>query len=645
MSLILYINGEQVDLEPNNVIAQTKQINDINSVSSRQANYTNRFKLPMTAKNIRILGNLSLPGNTSNAPYQKNECYLYSDSGECFVYKGWAVVTQSSDVYEVNIYDGIIDLYKAIENKSLADLGLEDLTHTKDLAAVYNSWSNGAIYRYILADYNGNTGNTLAGEVEIDYLVPAVSVKYLWDKIFEKVTEWTGVETTYTGSVFLTEKFKNLWMTFPKGVPPVGDNNVLVFHSDDYVFNTPGVELYYAQVVTTIVNDLEQLTNNTFMKPGQPAFYNIEITGVLAAVKKNLGNVIGAADSRIFIMKNSEGAENPINPVTSLDSIVSGNEFEFSHENIFIGPSDSLAVVVVAASNNAPFNYELIAGELDVKLYRVDPNQIDFSNELADFSAKDFMNEVIHRFGLTMFKDKYNNVYEFLTLQELLQTSEYVDWSDKFSKKVNESYIYGSYGQRNWFRYNYNDKEASYNDGYIDIANSNLLDTKDVLKSKIYSPESPMNMSMYLNRLTNVYKIWEKEIDEDGTEPIKYKPLDKRYYFMRAQLNAGNITLKSTALDESVASNFYYRESYYKLPFSDIIQDYYGPFQQILNKAQMVTAELWLKDTDIVNFDFSKLYYIKQLSSYFLVNKINNYVPGKVTKCELIRVHYSSQNL
>ena len=46
-------------------------------------------------------------------------------------------------------------------------------------------------------------------------------------------------------------------------------------------------------------------------------------------------------------------------------------------------------------------------------------------------------------------------------------------------------------------------------------------------------------------------------------------------------------------------------------------------------------------DDDVCNFDFKKLYYIRQLSNYFIVNKIINYIPGKPVKCELVRVLYN----
>ena len=231
MSILLYINGQLLDLEPGTTIAQTKQVNDLNSLETRQASYTNKFKIPKTANNVRIMQHLTLPGNTSNIPYQKNECNLYNDAGECFVYKGWAVISDGGEDYEAVIYDGIIDLYKAMENKTLADLDLQDFSHEKTIEAIKNSWTNSGVYTYIVADYNGNTSLAPFGLLNADYLVPALKVSYLIE-LYQRVLgiQWIG---PFLGST----DFNKLYITYPKGVGGIAGQNTL-FESSDYEFYT-----------------------------------------------------------------------------------------------------------------------------------------------------------------------------------------------------------------------------------------------------------------------------------------------------------------------------------------------------------------------------------------------------------------------
>lgn len=655
MSILLYINGNLIDLDKDTVIAQTKQVNDLNSIDNRNSNYTNTFKVPKTANNIKAMGFMTVTGNTSNVPYQRNTCSVYSDSGECFVYNGWAVITDGGNNYQIAVVDGIIDLYKAIENKMMSDLNLSQLKHEKNVDTVIYSWTGAMPYIYILADYNGYTGNVNPGLgqafVNTDYLVPSVRVEYLWQLIA------ATFNFDYSGSIFTTDNFKNLFITYPKGVNAIESENV-IFQSNDYGYqgvvditpSTPGqLNRYYAQYDTTIIDNITD-TNKIHLNVPEPGFYRLEITGHLRSIYavQFQTDDFPEADAKMYLVRNSENKNAILAQQYGPDlesNIPSGDPIEIN-SILNLSESDSIAIVIgpvdLDPGLGRTFYINPAESELIVKLSKVEAAQIDFADVFSDFPIKDFLTEIVQRFGLTMFKDKYSDSYEFLTMREQLLDSETIDWSHKFVRKNSENYIYGSYAQRNWLRYDYNDKEGSYNDGYIPVNNINLEDNKNIIKSKIYSPEK--STVKYLNEQTNVYKIWEKEVTEATNEEpasIEYKPLDGRYYLMRAVENSGSIGVFSTALDQAQTTSGYYKESFNRLSFPEIVQDYYTPIQQILNRSTIVTAELFLNDVDVANIDFKKLYYFKQLSNYYIINKINNYTQGRTTKCELVRVIFN----
>ncbi|MGV3459905.1 MAG: hypothetical protein ACO1N9_05550 [Flavobacterium sp.] len=639
MPLQLYINGKRADLDPTQAIAQTKQVNDLNSIQDRQTNYTNKFKLPKTANNLKLLDFLTAPGNTSEVPYQKNECSLYSDNGQCFIYKGRAVVTDGGEYFDVVVYDGIIDLYKAIENKNLAQLALTGLNHTKTVATVKSSWQPNSPYRYILADYNGNVGDLEAKEVNVDYLIPSASVKYIWDKIFSEHN------CTYSGAVFNTQEFKNLWMTYPKGMSNE-QTDQLLFESSEFNFAGPQPnQSRYVKFTGADTNILAETYQNSHFKVAQAGTYKLSLYGGLNVYTDFYKKSV----YRIFIAKNSESklAMHATPEWYVTDVISSGTVFQ-KDLIIELGANESVSIVVQKPGYID--NWWVNNGGLQFKITKLN-RAVDFTTALEDFSVRDFLTEVMHRFGLTMYREKYDHFdaatntykphYSFLTLQEQLQGAEIVDWSDKFGRKLKEDYMHGSYAQKNYLRYNYNDKEGSYKDGAIEVFNVNLQDGRDIIKSKIYAPERKKSPFFY--RESNVYKLWEKEIDEDPDVPVKYKPLDKRYYFLRSEQQSAysGLTLKSNSTQESQSVTTYQAESYTKLPFSNVVFDYYTPLERILNRSLMVSAELYLTDADICNFDFRKLYYLMPLGDYFIVNKINNYVPGKPVKCDLVRVLFT----
>jgi hypothetical protein len=636
--LLLYINGQLADLDAGQVIAQTKQVNDLNSLDNRQAGYTNKFRLPKTAVNLKIMDFLTITGNNSAIPYQKNECSLYSATGECFVYKGWAVITDGGDSYEATVYDGIIDIYKAIENKTLADLNLDELNHTKTITNITNSWNEALNlpYRYILANYNGRTRVPLHPTwLNADYLIPSVNVKWLFKRLLD--TYGFG----FSGSIFDAEDFKNLWMTFPKGLTPA-DLSVTLFESGRSLF-IPTATVNHNNEYRTMhaditVNGVNLTAPYLSLKVPETGTYRLTLEGNI----KTAGTWGGDRKMAFYITKNSL---NSLVIYKTIGYAASGEDFAMNTA-FPLAQNETISILIKKDPSESGSGFSIYTGEEDsaisIKLIRVDGSDISFKDAFAGFSTRDFLNEVVYRFGLTLFRDRYAANYEFRTLAELFETANKTNWSSKFIKKVSEKYQFASYAQKNWMRYAYNNKESSYNDACLEVADVNLAETKDILKSKIYSPE-PDTETFFAGISSRIYKLWDKEVTEDtdaDSQTIEYKPLDSRYYFLRSQTK----TLSTATLLYSTQANEGYTfssapfEGYEGLPFQDLLQKYYSPLEHITNQALIITADVWLTDADVAGFDFRRLYYIPQLSGNFLVNKINNYIPGQATRCELIRV-------
>jgi hypothetical protein len=615
----LIINSIEIELQPSKPIARTLQVNDIATLNNRQANFTATFSIPKTAKNQKAFSLLGIVGTNSNIPYQKNECYYYSDSGECLVYKGWAVISATAKDYKCNIYDGNIDLYKAIENTTLNALDLTDINHFKTLDNVIDSFNNLTVYKYILADYNGKA---LYGtnKINIDYLVPSVPVSWLWNKIFE----FYGF--TYSGSVFDTFNFQNLYMTFPKGVAESNPTPENYYLNDD--FNTNGTEVLYNNFDVSISHITPSPTNGSFINN---TFYVVPEDGTYV-INQNLFFDVINEDIYNNLYYNI-GYEIYISINGARTSIENNIDYFFTLTN-----GDLISFILQAESFYGIEVYQAIFLNGEISIGFLSGSVIDFSEAFLDFKTKDFLNEVLTRFGLTPFKEKYSNNYTFLTLYELLQNNEVVDWSSKFIEQTNESYVYGNYAQKNDLTYKYNDSESDYYNGSLLIENVNLADNKKVVNSNIYAPEKLR--SNELPKQTNVYKLWNKEVKDDGS--VTYKSLDKRFYFLRADnhIFESAVTIGSETLTTETTIGQAPFESFFKLPFNDIVQDYYLPMYQILNKSRVIDANIFLNEQDVINIDFSKLYWIEQLNSYFILNKISNFTQKGLTKVELIKVDY-----
>lgn len=623
----LIINSIQIELEPSKPIARTLQVNDIASLNNRQANFTPTFSIPRTAKNVKAFAQLGVVGTNSTIPYQRNEAYYYAENGECLIYKGWAIITATENDFKCNLYDGAIDFYKAIENDSLSNLQLDEINHVKTLDNVVDSINGLTTYKYIFADYNGKALYD-TNKINIDYLVPSVPVSYLWDKIFE----YYGF--TYDGTIFDTFAFQNFYMTFPKGVgstiPDVEkfSSSEISIISDGSFFGSRSRYLNFSSF--TIEPELNLISDRHILF-NENALYRLEISGDIK-VNTSINNLVWF---RLAYNQQGNVYSSQITAFQTLDAFASNQTHSININMLMtIEELNSLCFFVKCRD----FDISSVTNSLDIRISKVESQSIDFSGAFLDFKTKDFFNEVLTRFSLTPFKDKYSNNITFKTLYEILQDTDVIDWSDKFDSVISETYAYGSYAQKNDFTYKYNDNESDYYNGSININNENLEDSKTVINSKIYAPEKIK--SNVLPKETNVYKLWDKEVKDDGS--VTYKSLDKRFYFMRADnyIFETPVTIGSEALIEETIISQAPFESFFKLPFNDVVNDYYLPIYQILNQAKIVNANIFLKEQDIININFSKLYWIEALGNYFLLNKIINFDGNGITKVELIKVDY-----
>jgi hypothetical protein len=614
----LFINDIEFDLPKSFKFARTFQVNDIGSISDRQTNYSQKIKLPKTKRNVINFKSLGVVGDTSRIPYQFNSVQLLNDKGETEILNGICKVFETLDAfYDIAIYDGYISFTKAIENRTLNELDLTDANHFKTLANVLDSFNDLTVYKYILADYNGKALFDV-DKINIDYLVPSLPVSYLWDLIFEQYG------FTYEGSVFDTFDFQNLWLTYPKGVSDENPTPTIIYTN---TFNN-----FTAQII-----DPDRIIANLIQTPNAPT------SGSFLA--NNIDFLVDEAGTYVFtsdlivsaLLQDDEGfqfSQNVplsvyVNGVLIGDALLTGEQ-TFLQLNI-----GDLVRWVFNPLGDEILSIDFISGGLTLGFL---PGQnIDFNDTFIDFKTKDFIDEILTRFSLTPFKDKYTNNIRFLTLDEIIQ-NDVEDWSassGKFESLIGEKYIYANYAKQNNFQYKYDDQESDYKDGFIAIDNFNLPDEVTVFQSRMYAPER--EITSVLPQDTNVYKLWNKEIKDDET--VKYKDLDKRFYLLRYNdVVIPSTVIGSESLNTEATITAAPFESFFTLNFSEIVAQYYSNMSLILNDARLITANIYLNDSDILNLDFSKLKYIKELGNYYLLNKVNNYQGKGIYKCELIRI-------
>lgn len=623
----IFFNGESLDLYPDKKIKYNIQANDIAEVKDRQATYTNSYSIPKTSRNVRILGGLGIPSDTSPYPYQKPDCMVCIDGFPIMV-KGWINIKSTDDEYKIYIYAGIIDFFKSIENKTLgADLNLSEIDHVKNLASVIASFTN-PNYRYLITDYNGLTHYGSGGDtINIDYLVPSVNARYLWDKVH------STFNFTYAGAIFDSSKLNNLWITYPKPVPV--DNTTLKKEANGSQFvgnvNVPtdNPNNWYRQL-----NSPDLISNKEFIVP-ETGDYKIVFEADITIPEFNDGKMLNYyASVNQESVPMSERAHIPLGSFPRLSQHVKTETI------IHLTQGDVMSFYSMLWLSNGGVNW---GTNFNFKIYKFEGGSVSFSDELKAFKITDFMIEMLTVFGLTPFTDEHSRNIDYLLMSERLVSAEVVDWSDKYIQRTNETYIYNSYAQRNYFTYQYNDKEGDYNNGSIIVNNLNLKESTDVFKSKMYSPEKdPVQFyfGSFGYKSMQVFKLYDKEIKEDsGGQSINYKGLDKRFHFVKA--NSINTTVKigskSLGISQTVASVPF--ADFTGLTWPELINTFYQDYGKVLNDSRLHNIDLYLHPADVLLLDLKKLYYFAQEQQYYLINKIT-YDGDNTTKGEFIRVKY-----
>ena len=504
---------------------------------------------------------------------------------------------------------------------------MPNLNHLRNVDTIINSLENDLDYRYLIADYNGKFLSD-GLNLNADYLIPSALVEYLWQRVFD----YAGY--TYSGNVFDTDAFKDLYLTYPKSI---GSDNqqVTVLHTENFIVQTvdpffpaPGGNGFITFYYNYLFQD--EIPSNIYIESfGQ---YN-EITEVLTAglYQFKLNGFIGFPESEssfgIYYWVN-----NPANPIEVLNSVDSSTNIDLTinltlqaGDRVFFGFSSSIFVFG---------GVDLDVSDLDTSIALVEGDSIDFEEAFIDFKCTDFVKEIMFQFSLTPFTSRFENSILFLTEDEKYLDADRLDWSDKFVNRISTEYEIG-YSQKNNFKYKYNNENENHNDGEILINNVNLPEEGTVIQSVTYSPER--FFTFYNSEQLLQVKMWDKEIQDDGS--IEYKDLRKRFVFLREEDISGTVTIESDIFANSDSTTQAKKGVFGSLNYSNVVATRYNSTRTILNNTKLEKVFLKLNTVEASGLDLAKKYFFKQLGGDYVINKMDKYLDNEPTRFELLKIN------
>lgn len=622
ISVELYINNYRAELEPNTVVAITKQINNFGELKDRQSTFTNSLKLPHTRMNIFIMQQLGIIGKYSNVPYKKVNIRLRV-GGVDIINNGYGIITKTDHVkqnYSISIYDGNIHFFDALGDLKLNDIDWSDLQHELTEDNFVNSFTHTDAdgYIYAISDY----GNYKESKIEINYQLPSLFVKNIWERIFNRIG---FIPDFYPES--------DLVITPKRGWDSVIDNTGASFSYDSPTNNfTQKAELGDNIAIAQVVIDDTQpnLSNNVYSIPNSQNYHiqfdldlNVKMTEPISLLiyRTNTDGDITIIDEIIpAFVSEGTGTYPDVLYNIAYDKVVTlskGDKIDFWLKYKY---SDSVCTDYEESQGCLAWEdpYKYITNNILFETVATGVATVNISTFIGEMTAKDFIKDILHHYALMMKTD--GKQVKFIKAKDALKRSNAVDWSDKFVKRISETYALKGYAQDNEFAYNYLSKDDyTFANGIMKIDNQTLEQHKVIITRPYNATEK--SIKTLNGEYLQYTPFWEAERDDTGAV-TDWKVKKGKNFLSKVVIKNGTIHYGTTS-----GSVIDYSGDYPVLDFSGLnwqymINDNYQEIKKMLDFNRVEQIEVIINQFEFSELDMFKLVYFKQLGAYYYINKL-----------------------
>lgn len=618
----IYIDGSLIDLSVNTVIASTFKAFEIGDLQTRNANYTNRFKVPNTPNNTLIFGFSNDVRSTTTRPYRKLPARIVQNGVEVISEAVAVINSYGDEFYNIEIYSGVYDFFDKLGDATIAELELSEYDTTELIKPFINYgqldenastlamagselWS--FPYRYVLDKIITQNGYSKQGEVFEDEKIQTMHFSGLGlegyndtfrdDKEFKARIASGGVTVTgfgiagkkipFTDVIKSSRHYndKDTYLPIDPQAPQGGDYGGTFF--THYV---------YCQITFEFIN------TNT----GLPAveLYCPTLTPYRV---ENTGGVMTAT------LELSERIPN--------SGVVSGSSsVPVYMRAIILGSATGTADIVVYSG--VFYNYVLPD---------IFPAYISVAGILPELTQKEMLKDFAVRYGV-LFSEK-NGVFQARTIKEIISSkAKAVDWTNKRSRDVAEkiTFDFQSYTQNNYLSYSHDDDNIieTLGQGNLQIDNENLELDGDLYTSPFKNCETRKMGNESAGYVTAAY-IPVFDQDDEGSDPGLRLTMVRDKYDSEPTL-AGSVSSYKVGyfIDELSPLG--------SLDLQEFIDDHYSELSASLQRVKFVERYYYLTELDIANLDLFRLVYDD--GAYYLISQVYQYVPGEVTRVDLLKV-------
>lgn len=687
-----FIDNTEVQLKPKTVIALTLQYFNIVSMTETQTNFSNTFQIAKTNENYKFLELINLVSSSSNLPYEFLNSRL-EINGFNFYGKS-SIESFDEEGVSITFYGETINVFDLVNDLKLNQLDLSEFNHTWNFANVTNFRNNTEGCIYPIIDWSNNhLGFTGNNKVNPKYLLPAIFIKSILDKLFEQI----GYQ--YEGELFSDKYFLNCVIPLqakitddtinkikntkaerigqiiaskgPGAYIPNPQQNVLIFSTEIYdPFNI--IQEKKQSVLTgNPYNPTEtKIVTTTVFKPKIAGTYSFNNSATWKRpLKDKTGVVIENIKLGLYkvvnkVLVNEIGKQiRYINyDVQQVFNLSLNSTVELAEdEELFV--IFTVTYVSWVGSHSLDVNYQTYLTENTIKVTDFVPeneeityeDEIIVAGNLPDITCGDFLKTIKYLFGQIITVDSFSKKVYFNSIEKI-KTTTAVDWSDKFHSLISIDF-HPSLAKTNYFKYKNEDYlSETTGQGQIIIQDETLEKEKNIIQLPFSATESD-GFNIIDTRIARI-PIFEKVTEDLVTTIERTIDFKDRILLLNKLTGYENLTYSDgVAVDLVTNENIPY--SYFAnkkdadfdsaiseankmkngLDFQNVIENHYQIYNSIFDKFKSVKILAKLIESDIANFDFKKPIYLKQLGNIFYVNSINEFTSSdELTEVELIKL-------
>ena len=597
--------------------AMVYQANDIAELKDRQSSYSQSLKLPISPANTRIFRHADLFDVRSDVRYALMECRLYSN-GCILAGKGSKLkLRQVSEHYECQILSGNQDFFETLKNKPFSELDLGYMARGIEYMPGHTE-----AYQYLAASFVAGRDKV---EMSEEHSYPFIQLKYVLDQVIYQALGRPYF--TFKTNLDL-EDYQKKYLSLSGIKGSEGSLNSLAY---EIIFSadtrTMIIEKNPGAIITNVPNRSHEI------KFRSPLDCTCELQVRLITSAEINGNFRLESDTNTENKTEiswSDGYPYKKSKILKL----SKNEcltIRFDTGRIIGKPK--LAIEFM--------NFVSTQEKYDVPL----GGQLYFAPNLSFKTCLDFFKAFVQLYGLTVVVDNTNRIVYAYTMKKVYENKSIArDWSDKLdmSTPPEAGFSFNSYAQENHIKLKENKKSGFVDTATFKVQNTSLDQSKDLFTIGFESGTNFLTIDKSTKIIQEVAHIPLEEADpETGERNIKGTDT----HIVSRFDGFNKLIIKSLKFEKEVDVYFAYHQ-----PITNYLANYYQELSsQMLFNARVIEAYFNLKDQDIEEFNhdfrdveknFGQLIpiYLKQFGAYFYLNKISNFISGKLTKCELIKL-------